>query len=217
MRLSEYFSIVMHVLVVISLSSTCNAIEAQWTSATDSGSDGQQNGGDGGPLPLSQNQRDQLLHLEEAIVSSPNPQETLIKIAEGNNMSPRELVDLLERNRADMEAAGVVPPRPGSGGGGKSVSNTLPRQLLGAFLSIFTSLGILAKSHPQTFSVMFTAVLISLYATIQAPRTGIVMSTGPNALLLSGGHSTFFVPPAEYVTRYINMESTKLFRAYPRE
>jgi len=195
---------------------SCHAIEAKWTPADDgSGSANGEatTGTGGGPLPLSQNQRDQLLTLEDAIVNSPNPQDTLIKIAEGNGMSPRELVDLLERNRSDMEAAGVVRPR-GAGGGGaamKAGGNTVPRRLLGLLLSLLSTLGRIAKSHPQTFAIVLSCTMLSLYGTIQAPRTGIVMSTGPNALLLSGGHSTVLAPPPGYVAGF--MESTKFRNA----
>lgn len=194
------------VLLVSLSSSPAEAIEAKWTPAEDANEGG-------GPLPLSQNQRDQLFQLEEAIVTSPDPQGTLMKIAESNNMSPRELVDLLERNRIDGEAAGTAPPRPGGGGGGgiAAVQNTLPRKILGVFFSIFSTLGKVAKSYPQAFSVAFTALLLAMYCTIQAPRTGIVMSTGPNALLLSSGHTTFFVPPAAYLARY--MDSNKFINA----
>lgn len=226
MRRSNYNQNLALVLLLVVLSlllplPPCHAIEAKWTPADGGGEagnggdggDGADGGGTGGPLPLSQNQRDQLLSLEDAIVNSPNPQDTLIKIAEGNDMSPRELVDLLERNRADMEAAGVVQPRGGGpGGGGMRVGgNTLPRRILGLVLSLLSALGKAARSHPQTFAILLSCMMLSLYATVQAPRTGIVMSTGPNALLLSGGHSTFFVPPAKYVTRY--MESTKFCSA----
>ena len=195
------------VLLVSLSSSPAEAIEAKWTPAEDTNEGG-------GPLPLSQNQRDQLFQLEEAIVTSPDPQGTLMKIAESNNMSPRELVDLLERNRIDGEAAGTAPPRPGGSGGGggmAAVQNTLPRKILGVFFSVFSTLGKVAKSHPQAFSVAFTALLLAMYCAIQAPRSGIVMSTGPNPLLLSSGHTTFFVPPAAYLARY--MESNKFISA----
>lgn len=92
-----------------------------------------------------------------------------------------------------------------------AVQNTLPRKILGVFFSVFSTLGKVAKSHPQAFSVAFTALLLAMYCTIQAPRTGIVMSTRPNPLLLSSGHTTFFVPPAAYLARY--MESNKFINA----
>jgi hypothetical protein len=199
------FILLAFALLVSLLSSPAEAIEAKFTPADGDG---------GGPLPLSQNQRDQLFQLEEAIVTSPDPQGTLMKIAESNGMSPRELVDLLERNRIDGEAAGTAPPRPGGGGGGggmAAVQNTLPRKVLGVFFSVFSTLGKVAKSHPQSFSVVFTALLLAAYCAIQAPRTGIVMSTGPSPLLLSSGHTTFFVPPAAYLARY--MESNKFVNA----
>ena len=60
----------------------------------------------GGPLPLSMNQRQELLKLEQAIRSSPDPQATLLKVAEANQMDPNDLVNLLNRNRQDMQGAG---------------------------------------------------------------------------------------------------------------
>ena len=72
-------------MLLASLSlSPVEAIDAKWSPNDEGGA---------GPLPLSQNQRDQLFQLEEAIVTSPDPQGTLMKIAESNGMGPRELVD----------------------------------------------------------------------------------------------------------------------------
>ena len=205
-RVSGLLLLAFVLLASLSLSPV-EAIDAKWSPNDEEGA---------GPLPLSQNQRDQLFQLEEAIVTSPDPQGTLMKIAESNGMGPRELVDLLERNRVDGEAAGTAPPRPGGGGGGggggiAAVKNTLPRRVLGVFFSVFSTLGKVAKAYPQAFSVVFTALLLAMYCSIQAPRTGIVMSTGPNPLLLSSGHTTFFVPPAAYLARY--MESNRFINA----
>eukprot|EP00566_Odontella_aurita_P001122 CAMPEP_0113577704 /NCGR_PEP_ID=MMETSP0015_2-20120614/29032_1 /TAXON_ID=2838 /ORGANISM="Odontella" /LENGTH=94 /DNA_ID=CAMNT_0000481345 /DNA_START=221 /DNA_END=501 /DNA_ORIENTATION=+ /assembly_acc=CAM_ASM_000160 len=76
-----------------------SAIEAKWTPAEGEGEGG------GGPLPLSQNQRNQLTQLDQAIAQSPDPQATLVQVAEQNGMKPEELADLLMRNRQDMQMA----------------------------------------------------------------------------------------------------------------
>ena len=101
-------------MLLASLSSSpVEAIDAKWSPNDEGGA---------GPLPLSQNQRDQLFQLEEAIVTSPDPQGTLMKIAESNGMSPRELVDLLERNRGSP-----TKPRPPRGGGLSASMNSALR------------------------------------------------------------------------------------------
>ena len=56
-----------------------------------------ENGGDGGPLPVSMAQRKQLLELEAAIVNSQDPTATLSHVAQQNGMSQEELAGMLER------------------------------------------------------------------------------------------------------------------------
>jgi len=174
----------------------CYGLEASFTPA--SGDNG------GGPLPLSQNQRNELLQLEQAITSSPNPQETLAHVASQNGMSADELYNLLVRNRQDMEMAGGG----GGGAGGQTeamkrhAGSSLPRKILGLFYGIIGIMIRYAQKHPRGFG-MFMAVLLSvLYYIIMAPRTGLVLSTSTN--LLSNGHTTLLAPPTQYLTNYLS-------------
>ena len=73
--------------------------EVQWT-ANEAGTAE----GSSGPLPLSMQQRKQLLQLEDVIRNSPNPEETLRQAADANGMDPRELASMLQRDRFDFVA-----------------------------------------------------------------------------------------------------------------
>ena len=114
----------LHCLIIILCVLVCcfqqsYAIEASFTPAPD-----KDTGSTDGPLPLSQNQRNQLLQLDQQIAQSPNPQETLEKVAKSNGMSTDELGNLLMRNRRDMQMAG------GGGGAPGGASNSLPRKMI---------------------------------------------------------------------------------------
>lgn len=174
------------------LSYPTNALEATFTPAPD-----KDTGTSGGPLPLSQKQREQLLNLHQQIASSPNPAETLQKVAQGNNMAPEELEDLLIRNHRDMQmAAGGA----GGGGVGGGVGSTIPRQILRLISTCLLFLVNTAKTRPQTFSIIALAFISIIYAMISAPRNGIVMSTGNS--LMSSGHSCWLNPPTSYLSKY---------------
>lgn len=82
-------------VTLLSIFHQVSALEASFTPAPD-----KDTGSTDGPLPLSQNQRNQLLQLDQQIAQSPNPQETLKKVAESNGMSSDELGSLLMRNRS---------------------------------------------------------------------------------------------------------------------
>lgn len=173
-----------------------SAIEASFTPAPD-----KDTGSTDGPLPLSQNQRNQLLQLDQQIAQSPNPQETLKKVAESNGMSVEELGSLLMRNRRDMQMASG-----GNGGVGGGLSNSLPRKML-RLLSSFFILGFKAANKRPRAATLIGMVLISaLYVMISAPRTGIVISSKNG--LLSSGHTTILPPPTKYLSRYINRISS---------
>ena len=65
-------------LVLSLLTNSSVATEITYTPNEQDGTD------NSGPLPLSQAQRDQLTQLEQAIVQSPDPQATLLKVAQSN-------------------------------------------------------------------------------------------------------------------------------------
>ena len=146
-RRSQYCMSMLLWIAIFAL--TCSpgaAIETKWTPNPD----------DEGPLPLSQAQRNQLLQLEQAIMSSPDPQATLAKVAEANGMHPRDLAIMLQRNRQDM--------------GGARMVKTWPQ----AILKVLSSLGLLlsqtARRSPRMFSLAVMALLVLIHVLIAAPR-----------------------------------------------
>ena len=145
-----------------SIQSQCEALEATWTPNEKDG---------GGQLPLSQNQRQQLLELEQTITNSPNPEETLQHVAELNKMSPEDLVSMLQQNRRDLESA--------SGAAQMSMtsraSETLPRRFLNLVYSLILMMGRYAAMNPKGFSVLMVTIMLFGYGAITAPRTGIVL------------------------------------------
>jgi len=167
----------------------CEALEATWT-PNDQDSNG--------PLPLSQNQRQQLLQLEQTITSSPDPDGTLRHIAEQNQMSPEDLVSMLQQNRRDLESA--------SGQATASLANrassTLPRKMLNLIYAFFAMLARYAMINPKGFTVLLLTISLFGYGAITAPRTGIVLSKSTS--LISNGHTTLFSPPAQYIHNYLS-------------
>lgn len=179
-------------IVILSLSHPSAALEASFTHAPD-----KDTGSTDGPLPLSQNQRNQLLQLDQQIAQSPNPQETLQKVAETNGMSTDELGDLLMRNRRDMEMANG-----GGGGAVGGVSNSLPRKMLRVLSTIFLIGLKKASAHPRSATIMALLFISTLYVLISAPRNGIILSSRNG--ILSSGHTTFLSPPTKYLSKYIS-------------
>ena len=161
-----------------------------------------------GPLPLSQAQRDQLTQLEQAIVQSPDPQATLLKVAQSNNMDPQDLVNMLERNRSDMAQSG----------GGSNMSAAARQQVQGwpqQVAKVVTAMGVvisqLAAKNPKAFSILAVTLLLLIYIGINAPRNGVVVSN--HSGLFSKGHTTWWAPPSKYVDRV--MESRKFASKVP--
>ena len=170
----------------------CEALEAKWTPNEKDG-----NGG-GGPLPLSQNQRQQLLELEQTITNSNDPEGTLRHVAKSNNMSPEDLIQMLQQNRQDLEQV--------SGQATASISNrastTLPRKLLNMFYAIILMTIRMAKLHPKAFIFALLTITAFGYGTTMAPKTGLVLSSKPS--LFSNGHSTVYAPPSSYIQEYMS-------------
>jgi hypothetical protein len=152
------------------------AIEATWTPNED---------GDA-PLPLSNNQRQQLLQLEDTIRSAPDPQATLMQVAQSNEMDPQELVNLLNQNRREMQAAGALQP-PGTSG----------RNIWKLVSSMGVVLVQSASKHPRSFGLTTASLLLLLFVAYTAPRTGVVLSS--SAGLLSKGATTVWNPPVPFV------------------
>ncbi len=187
--------------IILSLSqgiAKVSALEAKFTPAPD-----KDTGSTDGPLPLSQNQRNQLLQLDQQIAQSANPQETLQKVAESNGMSANELGDLLMRNRRDMQMAGGG----GGGGGGFGVADSLPRKMLRLISTMFLIGLKSASAHPRSAIITGLLLFSMLYIFLSAPRTGIVLSTGNG--IFSSCHTTFLPPPTRYLSKYVNKVSHK--------
>ena len=148
---------------------------------------------DGGPLPLSQAQRDQLTQLEQAIIQSPDPQATLQQVAQANNIDPQELVNMLERNRSDMaQSGGGMPARQ---------VHAWPQQVLKVLTAMGVVVSQLAAKNPKAFSVLAVSLLCFFYIGLMAPRNGVIVSS--SAGLFSKGHTTWWVPPPKYVDRFL--------------
>lgn len=163
---------------------TATAIEAKWTPSEDSQ-----------PLPQSMKQREQLLQLENAIRSSANPEETLVRVAEANQIDPKDLWDLLSRNRQDLEAAGVL------SGSTSRRSNVLWKLLTSLVAVIANS----AKKNPRSFVLTVTVLAFLCFGAISAPRTGLVISSQRH--MLSRGPTTIWRPPMEYVHTFLESKS----------
>jgi hypothetical protein len=146
------------------------------------------------------NQRQQLLQLQDTIGSSPNPNDTLVQVAEANGMSPQDLVNMMDKNYRDLQQDPSL-----------AQPSTIPKTIM----KLTTSLGVIisqaAKKSPQTFTVLATTLLIVLYTLVALPRTGLVLSSSRG--LLSRGPTTLAAPPVKYLQRLVNsprLETRKL-------
>jgi hypothetical protein len=141
------------------------------------------------PLPLSMKQRQQLLQLEEAIRSSPDPAATLEQAAKGNGMSPQELANMLEKNAQDLQQSPSL-----------AQPTTIPKMLMKVLASFGVLVSQSAKKHPQSFTVTAATLLLLLYATIMIPRTGMHVSSS-RKLCLSRGPTCMFAPNQKYLQK----------------
>ena len=168
------------------------ATEVKWT-----GNEADAAEGNSGPLPLSQQQRQQLLQLEDVIMKSPDPEATLQQAAEANQMSPQDLLSMLQRNRSDLEQGLAADPGRGGGGGGMSstVGGNL-RKILAALVAVMTKS---ASQNPKAFSLIVTTLLVVAFLAISAPRTGLVLSSHRG--VLSRGPTTILQPPTKFLEK----------------
>jgi hypothetical protein len=97
------------------------------------------------PLPLSRNQREQLLKLQRTIETSPDPNAVLQQVADANQMSPQDLVNLMDKNiNPDMIKA-----------------VTIPRLILKAFLSLSVTVsGLRLFARPPPIPPTTTTAMI---------------------------------------------------------
>ena len=137
-------------------------------------------------------------------------------MAQQNQMSPDALAGMLTRNRNELresgqldglqaEAAASVAAALQAQGGGGRLGATLPRRLLKLVASVCLALVHAASTqvrrHPRISTLLGLLLAGALLAAHQAPRNGLVLSTGA-CPPLSRGHTTLLAPPAEYLEQY---------------
>ncbi|KAL7439921.1 hypothetical protein ACHAXH_004537 [Discostella pseudostelligera] len=207
--------------IFLLLPAISSAIEVSFTPNPN---DSVENGGSGGPLPASTQQRRQLLELEVTILNSQDPLATLDHVAKTNGLSREELTGMLDRNRRDLEESGQLEGMlgemheamqsqgggvAGAGGGGgqrrSMAESSLPRRLLSLICSIVLSLMKTASIHisrnPKQSTILATMLTCAFLAIHNAPRNGIVISSILPPFL-SSGHTTLLEPPVDYLERY---------------
>jgi hypothetical protein len=176
-------------------------MQAQWTP-------NDQNDGSG-PLPLSMQQRQQLLQLEQQIASSPNPSATLEHVAQQNGLSASDLSRMLQRNQADLQAAGAA----GSGGAASMVGAAAQRRgsssrqhVVWTALTTVTSLvGRIVAHHPRWATLLVATLMCVWYVSCVAiPSTGCTWSTGPRQAWRTKGATTLWSPPLSHVQDLVN-------------
>ena len=175
-------------------------MEANWTPNED----------DGPALPLSMNQRQQLLELAQVIQNSPDPNGTLQQVAQSNNMSPNDLYQMIEKNARDLQQDPALLnelQQHAQGGGG--ISNTVPKMILRMMAGLAVAIRQSAHQNPRAFSLMAVSALLISYTLLAIPRTGLHVSSGRNLLTLSSGPTTVFSPPDRYLHKLIGRTVAK--------
>jgi len=176
-------------------------MQASWTPNED----------EGPALPLSMQQRHQLVKLQQAIQNAPDPNGTLQQVAESNNMSPNELYEMIEKNAQDLQQDPALLSDLQQFAQSSGMSNSLPKMVLRSFGALGVAIRQTAQQNPRSFSITFMAALLVFYTLLAIPRTGLQISSGRNLLTLSSGPTTVFSPPDRYLHKMIgNMDSKKI-------
>jgi hypothetical protein len=184
----QYFLIVLGFVLLSQTSFVTAEEQVKWTSSSDS---------DENPsLPLSKKVRQQLLQLQQAISSSPDPEGTLRQVAEANGMSPQELANMINKNARDLQQDPSLVE-----------TTTLPKMVFKIISGLAVMISQLAKRHPQSFGLTALSILLVVYAMIQTPRTGLHVASS-KGLLLSNGPTTIFSPPNKYVHKLLEKKSS---------
>jgi hypothetical protein len=171
-------------------------MEATWTPNED----------EGPALPLSMNQRQQLLQLQQAIQNAPDPNGTLQQVAQSNNMSPNELYEMIEKNAQDLQQDPALLSElqqfaQSNGGGG--VGNSIPKMMVRMAAAMVLAIRQSAAQNPRAFSITALSALLIFYTLLAIPRTGLQISSGRSLLTLSSGPTTVFSPPDRYLHKCI--------------
>jgi len=172
------------VIVLLAHIDTISATDVRWVGNDDD---------DNAPLPLSSRQRQQLLQLEQAIQSAPDPEKTLRQVAEANQMSPQELVSMINKNSQDLaQNPSLAQP------------STLPKMIF-KFMSVAAvSINQAARKNPKMFAATVACTILVMYTAIGIPRTGVVISSGRG--VISKGPTTLFAPPTTYLSKLANAD-----------
>jgi len=169
-------------------------MQASWTPNED----------EGPAMPLSMNQRQQLLQLQQAIQNSPDPNGTLQQVAQSNNMSPNDLYQMIEKNAQDLQQdpalLNEMQQFAQSNGG---IGNSIPKMALRMMASLVVAVRQSAHQNPRAFSIMAMSALLIFYTLLAIPQTGLHISSGRNLLTLSSGPTTVFSPPDRYLHKLI--------------
>ena len=163
-------------------------------------------------LPMSMNQRQQLLQLQQAIQNSPDPNGTLQQVAQSNNMSPNDLVDMLNQNARDLQEDPALMQELQQSMRG--ISNSIPKMIMKMVAGLAVAIRQSAGQNPRAFSITAMSVLLIFYTLLAIPRTGLQISSGRSLLTLSCGPTTMFPPPDRYLHKMIG--KTAAMRTPPK-
>mmetsp|Transcript_101191 Transcript_101191/g.205323 ORF Transcript_101191/g.205323 Transcript_101191/m.205323 type:complete len:541 (+) Transcript_101191:218-1840(+) len=186
-------------------------MEATWTPNED----------EGPAMPLSMNQRQQLVQLQQAISNSPDPNGTLQQVAQSNNMSPNDLYEMIEKNARDLQQDPALLSElqqfsQSNGGGGRGIGNSIPKTLLKMVAALGMAIRQAAHQNPRAFSITAVAALLVFYTLLAIPRTGLQISSGRNILTLSSGPTTVFSPPDAYLHKLIGKTAFSAIGTSPK-
>ena len=117
-----------------------------------------------GPLPLSQQLRQQLHRLEQVIAQSPDPTATLAKAAAAKNMDPHDLMQLLQRNHRDLEMAREAGPLPLTRRGSFWVQRK--NRMQRAMTRLVCRLKHAVLKHPRTYGLTGAVIWLLIFASL---------------------------------------------------
>ena len=122
-------------------------MKASWTPNED----------EGPAMPLSMNQRQQLLQLQHAIQNSPDPNSTLQQVAQSNGMSPNDLYEMIEKNAQDLQQDPALLSElqqfAQSNGGGGGLGNSIPKLVMRMVTALVVAIRQSARQNPRAFSI----------------------------------------------------------------
>ena len=156
------------------------------------------------PLPLSMKQRQQLLQLQQTIEQSPNPESVLQQVAQANQMSPQDLVSMLQQNAQDLQQD---PKLLNQVMAGPVLGPQIVMKWIGTLGMAMVSA---ARKHPSISAITSMSVLMILYLIITVPKTGGVLSSRRGGLSMSRGPTTWFEPPTKYLSRRLERLNSML-------